>query len=263
VIRSDLVGNLFTYDGVDCWAAFGAFSLGYTIPPFPNTRENDLDLVGHTGSYDAGTEVSRLDTSMQVGLWTNQGRAAIRQQIREFMALMDPRKGYRQLAFDEDPDYYLWAKLTSSSGSGGATISAGDREVAATLDLTFKSKDPHWYSVSSPTVTMPAFTSAASQTIDNVGRADTPAIITVTATSSVVGGFTVTLDGVPIGYSGDMTTGNVVVFDTDRWVVTRNGLNAIDKWTGKMPLVPPDASTISIDKAGLSAVLTYTPRWVA
>lgn len=240
---------------------FGAFLTAYQVPPTPTTRDNELQLDGRTGVYDAGTELSRLDVSMQVGLWVASGsRASINDAVRRLTALLDPRLGYQALSFDEDPDYYLLAKLTSTSGTTqiNAFPKGRNGEMAAQVDVAMKAADPHWYSTAHPRVTVP------SGVINNPGLAPTPVVITLTGTANTGAGTHkgVIIGGVEVGYQGALNTGQQVVIDTDLWSLTKGGVNDIGNWYGEMPLLPGGQSTVQV-VGSVTATIAYTPRWVA
>lgn len=247
-------------------ADFGAFLTSWNVPPFPNTRDNELDTPGVLGIYDAGTEIARLDVTMQVGFWTaSGGRKAIRQAIREFIAWIDPRQGYVPVTFQEDPDFFLMLKPTSTTGSGIITMNpeGGTGEAAATVDVQWKAADPHWYSNVTGEQTVGPITSAATGHLDNVGGAPTPMGITVQATAAVAGGFIITVGGETIQYNGALVNGDVIFIDTDAWVMTKNGGNAIGAWSGSFPMLQPGNQDLTVNKAGLNVTVNFTPRWLA
>lgn len=249
-------------------ADFGAFMTAWVVPPVPNTQDNELNVPGQVGTYDAGTELRRVDVTMQVGFWTQTGgRKEIRAQIRALIAWLDPRNGYVPVSFEEDPDYYLMLKLTSTAGSSTMTMNpeSPTGEAAGTIDLQFKAVDPHWYS-SAPgqdEQTVAGITSTAPGTLINPGGASTPMGITVRATAAVAGGFIINLGAASIHYNGDLVTNDTIFIDTDAWVVTKNGGNAIGAWSGDFPLLPPGNNNITINKASLTMTVEFTPRWLA
>lgn len=250
----------FTYGGRSS-EEYGAFLTAYSVPPTPGTIDNELVIPGRDGTYDAGTDLTRLDLTLQMGLWVaDSGRAAINDAIRRLIALLDPRNDYQQLIFGEDPDYYLLAKLTSSSGTSQVNPQPVGRngEMAAIVDLAMKCKDPHWYSTLYPEVTVPA------GVIDNAGTAPSPVVITVTANAASAAGVHkgVVIDGQEVSYAGAMNLGDVIVVDTDLWTMLLNGANAIGGWFGEMPQLPGGESTVDV-VGPCTATITYTPRWLA
>jgi phage-related protein len=253
--------NGFTFGDIPA-DEYGAFLTNYQIPPTPSTVDNELIISGHIGPYDAGTDLLRLDISLQIGYWVpNSGRAAINNAIRRHMAWFDPRLDYRQLIFDEDPDYFLMAKLTSSTGSSQVTVQSlgPNGEMAAIVDIAMKCKDPHWYSVGQELITVPA------GPISNPGTAPTPVTVVLTATGASADGDHkgVVVGGVEVGYAGAMTAGQTVTIDTDQWtVVAPDGSNGIGGWYGEMPMLPGGESTVDV-VGPCSAEITYMPRWLA
>jgi phage-related protein len=264
MLVADAVGVGFTLAG-HASSEFGAFCTDYSIPPLPNVRENDIEVPGIVGVYDAGTELARTDITMQVGFYTaTGGRAGIKDQIRRFIATIDPRNGYVDLTMDEDPDYYLVVKLSSVGGSEGVAMQPVGRngECAATVDLSFKIADPHWYSNVQGDTLVDGITSATPVNIDNAGTSAGPVLVTATATGAVNGGFTITIAGKQMTYQGNLVAGDVVIFDTDNWTVTVNGANGIAGWAGTFPWLPGGVSNVTVSKANLQVSLRYTPRWV-
>lgn len=264
MLISSVLGVGFTINGHDA-SEYGAFCTDYAIPPLPNVRENDIEVPGMVGVYDAGTELARTDITMQVGFYTaNGGRPAIKDAIRRFIADIDPRKGYVDLTFEEDPDFYLVVKLTSQGGSEGVNMQPVGRngECAATVDLMFKIADPHWYSHSMGDVVVDGITHSAAVNINNPGSSSGPVLVTATATAAVSNGFNITIGGVRMGYAGSLVAGDVVIFDTDNWTVTVNGANGIAGWSGSFPWLGPGVQQVTVDKTGLQVSVRYTPRWV-
>lgn len=250
----------FTYGGIHS-ADWGAFLTDLQIPPSPGTIDNELVIPGSDGTYDAGTDLSRLDMSMQIGIWVPTGsRQAINDAVRRMMAVFDPRLGYQQFSVDEDPDYYLLAKMTASTGTAQINVQPKgvNGERAALVDLAMKASDPHWYSVSRPAVTVPA------GAVTNAGAAPTPVQITLTATAASAAGVNkgVIIGGDEVGYNGALNAGDQVVIDTDAWTLLLNGTNAIQGWYGEMPQLPGGASVVQT-VGPVTAELTFSPRWMA
>lgn len=263
-IAANLTGAQFSVDLVGA-AEYGAFCTAHSVPPIPNTRENTLELAGQVGEYDAGTEIARADITMQVGFYTpNGGRAGIKQMIRVFMSWLNPRRGYRAITFNEDPNYYFMAKVTGSGGSDGATILPEGRggECAGVVDLTLKAADPHWYSWVDDEQTVNLTHASGDVTLNNPGGVSSPPTIVVTATAFVDTGFNITLNGQLLTFIGNVANGDTIIFDCDAWTVTKNGANAISQWFGGFPWVPSGASDVSVDRNNLNVAVSFQPRWL-
>lgn len=257
------LSNGFHLAGV-AGSTFGAFLISVDIPPVPNTRDMELELDGHTGIYDGGTEISRLDVNMQIGFWTNLGPAVLRQNIRNFIASIDPRNGYVPFIDDEDPTMYLNVKLTSASGSATAAIAPHDtNEVAATVSLQFKCADPHWYSTAYPLASLPSGSTyyTGSQTITNPGGAPVPALITIVMTGSASAA-QISYGFLGFAVTDALITNDTLVISTDSWSVLKNGANAVSKWAGNMFQVPPGSVPITAVGA-YKWRIAFQPRWLA
>lgn len=240
---------------------FGAFLIAYSIPPTPGTVDNELVIPGRDGTYDDGTDLTRLDLTLQIGLWVpNSGRPAINDAIRRMMALFDPRSGYQDLTINEDPDYYLKAKLTSSTGTSQVNPQpvGNNGEMAAIVDVAMKCNDPHWYSHVEGERTV------GSGFVVNPGLAPSPVRLSITAVGASAAGVHkgAIIGGVEVGYSGAMANGETVIIDTDKWTATRAGANVIQGWYGEMPQLPGGDSNVAV-VGPCSVQVTFTPRWMA
>jgi predicted phage tail component-like protein len=248
----------FSIGGVHS-SEFGIYLVSKSIGLLPSTRDYELTIYGKDGVTDFGTQLDQRPIDMVLKI-QGEDRADLIQNMSEFAALLDPRKGYQQLIFDDDPTRYFLAKYTSANTAPTVNYVINQAQLA----LGFKATDPFVYSVEekSPTITM---TSGQEYSLFNLGTEEAPPVITIKTTVDLPQGATIAINGVSVTYNGEITINDVIEIDTKNITVTKNGSSSMRYWDGDFPKLQPGAnSVVETDSGALGANVTFTyqERWM-
>jgi predicted phage tail component-like protein len=238
---------------------FGIYLVSKSIGLLPKTRDYELTIYGKDGVTDFGTQLDQRPINLVLKI-QGEDRADLIQNMSDFAALIDPRKGYQQLIFDDDPARYFLAKYTSANTDPSVNYVINQSQ----LSLGFKATDPFIYSVEEKS---PNFTTVSGQefTLLNDGTEEIPPIITIKTPVTLPQGATITINGVSIMYKGEITENDVIEMDTKNITVTKNGVNSMRYWDGDFPTLLPGINTIvETDSSALGANVTFTfqERWL-
>lgn len=241
-------GSAFSVDDVhsDTWQMY---LRNWAIPILPSPRVSSSDIPGSVGKATMSQELSSRILSLDISA-LEPDRPKMHALLRAFAAANDPRSGpHRYELVDEFPGWYLNAIPTSD-------IQAQPTSAAVTVNFTvnLEAVDPFFYSKTAQSIDhrFPGFEQPT--TLDNLGSEATPLVISVRPRVGAPGaltGFTITVAGVAVTYTGPINTGDLVVIDTGAQTVTKNGANALPRWTGDFPLLPPGESTVDWSDPGV------------
>lgn len=248
----------FSIGGVHS-SEFGIYLVSKSIDLLPKSRDYELIIYGKDGVKDFGTQLDQRPITLVLKI-QGEDREDLLQNMSDFAALLDPRKGYQQLIFDDDPSRYFLVKYTTAN----TTPTVNYVIYQAQLSLGFKATDPFVYGVEEKS---PNFTTVSGQsfTLLNDGTEETPPVITIKAPETLTQGATIAINGVSVMYKGEITTNDVIEIDTKNLTVTKNGLNSMRYWDGDFPKLQPGINTIlETDSGGLGANVTFTfqERWL-
>jgi predicted phage tail component-like protein len=248
----------FSIGGVHS-SEFGIYLVSKSIGLLPKTRDYELTIFGKDGVKDFGTQLDQRPIDLVLKI-QGEDRADLIKSMSDFAALIDPRKGYQQLIFDDDPSRYFLAKYTSANASPTVNYVINQAQLA----LGFKATDPFVYSAEEKS---PSFSTVSGQTFTlfNEGTEEIPPFITIKAPVTLPQGATITINGVSVMYKGEITANDVIEIDTKNITVKKNGISSMRYWDGAFPTLQPGVNTIvETDSGGLGANVTFTyqERWL-
>lgn len=271
-------GPGFTFGGQPS-SDFGIYMNKKQIDLLPKSRDIEQVIYGRAGQYDYGTELDQRWITLTLTMMGTD-RTDLLSKMRSFAALLDPRKGYQQLIFDDDPTRYYSAKYSSQTEPQVDLIMN-----IAQFQLTLKCDDPFIYSTTAREDWWAAPLNGQT-VLTNNGSVECPLVIQIQAPSnaqppgsaglgttgggtssgaSSTSGVTITINGVSVTYAGEISGSDIVEIDTGNYTVTLNGQNALQYWSGDFPILQPgDNTVIETDRAGVGANITFTfrERWI-
>lgn len=243
----------FSFGGIHS-GDYGVYLAGKQPDWLPKTRDYEIAIYGRAGLTDFGSDLDVRPVLINLSMLGSDRRDLI-ENILSFGALFNPLEGYKQLVFDDDPGRYYLAKYTSAVTESQIkfTINRAD------FQLGFKCDDPFIYSAFPKTPSWAAV-AGAEKTLFNEGTAQTPVVMTLTA-STAVSNVQIGINGIYAIYNGTINPGDTVVIDTGEMTYQKNGVNAIQYWSGDFPKLQPGQNTIDCNVA-LNLTLSYRERWL-
>lgn len=138
-------------------------------------------------------------------------------------------------------------------------------ELVGAFTLELASQDVFEEATSETSTPWTIAASGASILLSSAGNAESPAVITLTASGTVVEP-SVIADGQSLAYPGTIANGSVLVFDGVNRRVTVDGTDVTPYTKGEFPAISPEGTTLLyIDDATSSHVLSGTvafrDRW--
>lgn len=240
---------------------FGIYLAKKYIGFLPDTRDYELTIFGQDGVKDYETQLDKRKIPLTLKM-LGESRKDLIDNLDRFAALLDPRKGYQPLIFDDDPTRFRSVKY--SSGINDSTIDYIINQGAFVLGL--KATDPFKYSLKQQTITWSTQANGTTQILNN-GLAETPPVIQVRTRNGVTlpSGLTITINGVAITYKGEITSGDVIEMDIKGKDVLKNGALSNRYWEGDFPLLKAGVNTIvetDIGNVGADLTFIFTERWM-
>lgn len=256
---------------------YGLYLNKKTIDLLPKSRDIEQTIYGRPGRYDYGTELGQRFVKTNFTM-IGSDRPDLVDNLKQFAAVVDPRKGYQKIIFDDDPNHFIWGKYTSQ-----ASPSVDYMMTHGKFALTFKCDDPFFYAVDSRSVNWSAPYNGQT-TVTNNGSVACPVTITLKAPGDTSESYAaagigttnygsgtktsnvkITINGVSVTYTGEISGSDVVKIDTKEFTVTKNGVNDIAHWSGDFPDLAAGSNTITeTDEMGVGASVTFdfTERWI-
>lgn len=247
----------FSLGGVHS-SEFGIYLVQKQIELVPESRDYELQIYGRPGQYDFGSNLDRRMIVLQLTALSDISRQDLIDGLRQLAAQINPMKGYQQLIFDDEPDKYYLSKYTSN-GNGAQQPLLTYEQLMGHAQIGFKCDDPFAYATIPKTPSW-ATVAGAGKTLFNQGTAETPVVLTLT-TNTVVSNVQIGINGIYAIYNGTINPGDTVVIDTGEMTYQKNGVNAIQYWSGDFPKLQPGQNTIDCNVA-LNLALSYRERWL-
>lgn len=250
----------FTIGGVHS-SEFGIYLVSKSIGLLPDTRDYEIVIFGQDGVKDYGTQLDKRKLPLTLKM-QGESREDLIDNLDRLAALLDPRKGYQPLIYDDDPTRFRSVKY--SSGINDSTINFIINQGAFVLGL--KAVDPFKYSLSPQTITWSTEANGSTQILNN-GSVETPPVIQVRTSNGVIlpSGLTITINGVAITYKGEITPDDVIEMDIKRKDVMKNGVLANRYWEGDFPVLQAGLNTIvetDVGNSGADITFIFTERWM-
>ena len=240
----------FTYDGHHS-DEYGVYLRAKPMDLVSQSRSTEFAIPGRPGRKVVRTEADVRTVKLQLDFTNRDNQegtsASIMANLEALAALIDPEKGDRALTFDDRPGRKLMAQLE------------GQNEVVrqilhGTGEITMRATAPPYWLGNPRTVSWSTTASGQSMVLMNAGTKETPFKVTVRA-RALSGGAAVgvgaspqfwllTVAGKSVGFNGALTLTDVLEVDTGALTVTLNGQNALNRWTGGFPKLPPGAVTL-------------------
>jgi len=250
----------FAWDGRHC-GEFGMYLLRSRFALLPATRDRFLIVAGRHGHWDLGFEydgpVIELEVAVQAA-----SEAELRSRARDIAAWLDPAKGERPLILDTEPDKYYKARYA------GAVVVEPVAAGLGRATLPFRASDPFAYAVDDDVC---IYTGPGSYQFVRKGTAPSYPRFEIQGSSPGSGGYTITLNGKSIRYTGPLAAGETLVIDADTvtaYILKPDGLqrSAIDKLdTLDMPVAQPGTNSLSLTVGGAATIsqvtVTCRSRW--
>lgn len=261
-------GGAFSIDGVhsDTWRMY---MQSYDYALIPGLRVRLQSIPGRSGKRGKGAEIDsrivRLSlvsvqaNAPQIGNVSAVERSAMHDRLHAFAAAVDPATGpHKLILLDDYPAWFLWVHTA-------AETPITPNLIIGTFQMQFEAADPFFYSTTARNVAPTSVANAGALNLVNNGNQPTPGVFTVTATpAAITGPLTLTLGGVGVTYGANLALNDVLVIDTDKLTVTKNGISDIANWSGDFPLIPVGASvplTYSCPAGGFASLsVQYTER---
>lgn len=263
----------FNYNG-EYSGNHGLIVLDVKTSILPPIATQTVDIPGMPGTDYIRSVYGVRKLDVKVG-YHGANLADFRSKMREWAGWLKPGK-LEQLIFDDEPDKYYMAVLDGSTDLS-QIVAYGDGT------LSFICPDPFAYAVNSQIVLWDA-PYQGTTTLTNNGTEECGVKITIEAssganmdmtaagigstnygTASSTSGVEITIGGVSVKYTGQILSGDVVVIDTGELTVTKNGVNALQYWSGDFPKLPAgtiDVSEFDQSGNGASIKFDYTERWI-
>jgi phage-related protein len=247
-------GGEFSIDGFssDTWQMY---MLDWTIAVIPSLRVNLVSVPGRVGKRSAGTEIDSRIVHLALSC-VNPNRAALMANLRAFSAAVDPRGGPHKLCLtDDDPDYYIWVVPNSE-------VPTSPKIIKADMDVVFEACDPHWYYTTPRSYSWAASNATPLVVANTNGNTSTPVHLHLVGPPvGMAASITIGFGASTVTYTGGLAGTDYVDIDTDKFTVTKNGINDIAHWGGDdFPLLPIGAAVpiTWYDTSNLGATVTVT-----
>lgn len=133
------------------------------------------------------------------------------------------------------------------------------------VTVTFVSADPFWYASEDKSASLKVTASPATLKVENIGKIDTPPIITITATGAMPYiKITNSANGRMCIYQDpQFIAGQVLTINTATATVERSGTNTINAFSGTFHQLQRGANVFTVEcNPACTVKISYTPRWL-
>ena len=246
----------FSFDDVDL-SAYDVYILKKPVrSTLPAARDRFVEIPGKHGGYYFGGmyDAKRFNVECVVKCLS---RAALLTRLDEIAVLLDTRKGFKKLVFDDQPDRYLMAKVVDRIDS---RLNGG----IATLSLSFVAADAFAYGISEINDTRTVDETPETVTITPGGTAPIEPVITLTI-SGVCSNISIEhLEmGQTLTINESFVATDIVLIDTSLWLVKINGVVAMNNVSGMfITLKPSFNNSIKFLNTLCTAKFTYRNRYL-
>lgn len=216
----------------------------------PATNDVYLEIPGRAGSYLIPREVKDRTIEVECAL-VRDSLEELRTAMRDISAWLNTRSKV-QLIFDDEPDKYYLAKLSTQ-------IDITQKYTLGQFALVFRC-EPYAYSIITKT---PTFVSDSID-ITNAGTAPIYPKFVIIFTSSATE-YTLVLGSNYMHIVRDFVIGDVLVIDHDLSKVTVNDLNAmssLDLGSRFFPIPIGDSEIIPSPLGHAQVTVNYKERWL-
>jgi predicted phage tail component-like protein len=139
----------FIYDGVSSQSMKikARLTSWQALPPL---RNSFVSIPGKYGVADFGSDSSERTITVRCNISPRYNLSALVTVLDDMAQWLDPNRGAKQVIFDDVPDRYFTARLSSAVDCERLILSAG------AFDLSFICPDPHAYALNDETFTFTA-----------------------------------------------------------------------------------------------------------
>lgn len=209
----------------------------------PATRDYFETIVGVDGEYDFGCELEGFILNIKC-LLNNITPTQWKLKRAEFAGYLNPKLGAQTLTFADEPGKVYMVRYAGR-------IEPTRHPMAREFVVPLKACDPFRISAFQSTL-------AASGNAINTGNIDVPFALEI---RGAVTNPTVTVNGIPMTYTGTLSVNDVLTFDTQYMTAILNGANAISKCTSTFPKLAIGSNAVTMPSGG-TATLTWYDRWI-
>lgn len=211
------------------------------IDLLPGTRDYFESVPGRDGEFDFGCDLEGQVLELHCVIETTRETwPAVRNRIAGFL---NPKLGAQELTFADEPGVIYYARY---SGKVPLTRYPFARE----FTIPFKMCSPHRI------VSTQSFLNGAGTAVNN-GNEKTPIRV------EIVGPVTnpsVTVSGVEMKYTGEVTASDKLIIDTDKMTATFNGANALANYNNKFPWLAVGDNTVTV--SGGTVQIIWLDRFI-
>ena len=250
----------FTFNGSTS-DSYGMVVKSIDRSALPPTRRRELVIPGRHGTYQF--EDMKFDNRLITlsCFITATGLENLRSQIRNIAGWL---KGSGELSFDDEPTKFYTARLFNQ-------IPLEHVAHHGMIELVFEAQPFAHSTLQTTEVTR---TDVTPISIVTTGTVETPAIYTITNNGGAVNRveieITQTKNGVPrtqsMVYTGSLASSDVLIFDTEKFTLKKNGVNALVQFEGIFTDLEPGSNSVVIKSNTATRTLLvkvqYKNRWV-
>jgi len=207
-----------------------------------NTVDYSESVPGRDGEYDFGCDLGPKLINIPVAIDTTPSTWADKEA--EIMGYLNPKLGEQPLTFANRPGKVYMARYAGTLGF------KDDGRYHREFTLPFKVSRS--YGVSSTQSLL-----VGTGTAVNAGNDETPVIV------EIVGPVTnpsVTVGGVEMKYTGEVTASDTLIIDTEKLTCTFNGANALANYNKKFPWLAVGDNTVTV--SGGTVQVIWLNRWI-
>lgn len=250
----------FSFDGVhsSTYGIYLAKSPFLLLPELTNYFET---IPGREGVLDYGSNYQQREIKLSCMVLA-VSEQDLKKKSRAIAAWLDPAKGLKRLIFDAEPDKFYLTRVTR--GVQVEQIAKQGR-----FEVTFTAPDPYAYALDDQIFT---YTQIGSYTFERDGTAISYPKIEIKGMNTKGSGIIrITLNGRGVGYTGDLSSSELLVIDSDLLTAYKevNGqrtsaINDID--SVDFPVTKPGQNEVVITVQGVATVtevkIYSRTRWI-
>ncbi len=208
-----------------------------------NTVDYSESVPGRDGEYDFGCDLGPKLINIPVAIDTTPSTWADKEA--EIMGYLNPKLGEQPLTFANRPGKVYMARYAGTLGF------KDDGRYHREFTLPFKVSKS--YGIASTQSLL-----EGSGTAVNSGNDVCPIVV------EIVGPVTnpsVTVSGVKMKYTGEVTASDKLIIDTEKLTCTFNGVNALANYNGVFPKLAVGDNTVTAASAGTTQTI-WLNRWI-
>lgn len=212
----------FTFDNIDS-DSLGIIVKMYQHITFPEIRSRLVEVPGHDGAYDFGTEFGSRKIEIPCAI-KGDDRADLVNKIQNIARTFNPRNGLKRLTFDEHPDRYYLARLSEP-------VPVEQIYNVGQFSLVFILPDPFAFTDGEVSASIPVG-GLLDLTINTPGDLRTRPRFEIWGATTAIQFRNLTF-GTSFSYSSGLTPTDYLVVDTIRnTVILNNSVNALPNIVG-------------------------------